>query len=377
MSIKAETGFSLKDQLFNPQTVGLLASSLRKADPKFKHKAYTKRVLDEFPELELKARIEFMAATLTDFLPAAFPQALDVLHKALPPPLDPSKSDDDFGAFIWSVPSEYVAKHGCSPEHLDASLDFLQAATQRFSAEFSIRPFLADYPEQTLAFIESCAEHDNYHVRRLASEGIRPYLPWAQRVLVPPPKVVSVLDMLHADPTRFVTRSVCNTLNDLSRNHPALVLATLKRWRKAAKQNPKELDWMTGHALRTLVKQDHAQALALLGYPTKPKFALTDVSQSSEVKVGGALQWGGTLTSQSKQKLKINLRLHFRKANGSQTPKVFAVKDIALDKGQTLTIAKKIPIKPMTTRTLYTGEHAAELVVNGVSCGKTPFELTS
>lgn len=375
MSIKAETGFSLKDQLFNADTVGLLATQLNKADPKFNHKKFSKVVLAQFPQLELKARIEFMATTLLDFLPSNFPSALKVLHKALPPPLDPTKTDDDFGAFIWSVPSEYVAKQGCTAEHLDRSLAFLQEATQRFSAEFSIRPFLADFPEQTLSFIETCASHDNYHVRRLASEGIRPYLPWAQRVIVPPPKVVAVLNKLHADPTRFVTRSVANTLNDLSRTDAELVLATLKRWQKSGQQTAAELDWMTRHTLRTLVKQDNGAALELLGYPTKPKFKLSNIEQSNTVTVGEALHWHGTLTSLADQKLKIALRVHFLKANGSLAPKVFAVKEIAMQKGEVLKIAKKIPIKPMTTRTLYAGQHAAELVVNGVNRGKADFEL--
>lgn len=375
MSIKAETGFSLKDQLFNADTVTLLADHLRQADAKFKHQAFTKRVLKAFPELELKARIEFMANSLQDFLPKDFSRALTVLHNALPTPLDPTQSDDDFGAFIWSVPSEYVAQHGCTDKHLDASLAFLQAATQRFSAEFSIRPFLAAYPERTMAFVRACTQHENYHVRRLASEGIRPYLPWAQRVLLPPPDVVAVLEALHGDNTRFVTRSIANNLNDLSRTEPELVLSTLERWQTLEQQNAQELEWMTNHALRTLVKQDNTNALELLGYPSKPKFKLSNTNQSTQVKVGQALEWSGTLTSLAAQKLKIGLRVHFLKANGTQSPKVFAVKEVSMHKGEVLEIHKKIPIKPMTTRTLYAGTHAAELVVNGIARGNSVFEL--
>ena len=224
-----------------------------------------------------------------------------------------------------------------------------------------------------MAFIRTCATDDNYHVRRLASEGIRPFLPWAQRVLLPPQDVVDVLTIIHADPTRYVTRSIANTLNDLSRDHPDLVITTLQSWTKAAKQSPEELDWMTRHALRALVKSDNHEALELLG-SSKPKFSLTGVSINETVTIGDALHWRGVLKSSAQQKLKVALRIHYLKANGDHTTKVFAVKDINAGK-ESLEIEKKIPFKPITTRTLYLGTHHVELVVNGQVRGKRSFEL--
>ncbi len=375
MSIKAETGFSLKDQLFNRQSVGLLSQHVVRAYPKFPVQAFTKAVLSEFPNLELKARIDHMAEQLAVRLPEPFPKTLKILHNALPPPLDANKTDDDFGSFIWSVPSTLVAKRGCREEHLRGSLDFLEAATQRFSAEFAIRPFLAEFPEQTLTYVDRWAAHPNYHVRRLASEGIRPYLPWAQRVLLPPTTVLSVLTKLHADSTRFVTRSVANTLNDISKIEPELVIDTLASWQQQAKQDAAELSWMTNHALRSLVKQDNAAALALLGYSTTPKFRLHNARCSPRVAVGEKLIWQGQLTAIEKQKLRLNLRVHFLKANGSHSTKVFAVKDLELHKNQTLDIKKSLAFKPMTTRTVYPGQHYVELVVNVVSRNKQSFML--
>lgn len=49
-------------------------------------------------------------------------------------------------------------------------LDLLYAATQRFSMECYIRPFLNRWPEQVLARLSDWARGDNYHVRRLVSE---------------------------------------------------------------------------------------------------------------------------------------------------------------------------------------------------------------
>ncbi len=377
MSIKAKPSFSLKDQLFNQTSVGKLSTRLSAADPTFKKKAFERDVLARFPELELKERIHWIVTTLEDYLPAEFSAARDILASALPEPLDPNRSDDDFGEFIWVVPGEYVAKHGCTDESLGEALDFLREATKRFTSEGAIRPFLKHYPDETMAFVHDCATDTNYHVRRLASEGIRPFLPWAMRANLPIDTIVEVLDRLHGDSTRFVTRSVANTLNDISRLDAEPVIDTLRRWQGADQQDASELAWMTRHALRTLLKADHPAALTLLGYSTQPKFRVSNTAATDIVNVGESFQWTCTLISLSKQKLKVTLRLHFLKANGTHSTKVFAVKDGQFNKGDTIEIEKRQPFKPITTRTLYPGTHYAELVVNGIARKKLAFELVA
>ena len=131
---------------------------------------------------------------------------------------------------------------------------------------------------------------------------------------------------------------------------------------------------MTRHALRTLVKTDNGEALELLGYPSKPQFTLRKVSVPQTVRIGESVEWRGMLESKTSQNLKIALRIHFLKANGTHSARVFAVKDIEAAKGQ-ISIEKNISIKPLTTRTLYPGIHQIELVVNGVARGRKSFEL--
>ncbi len=375
MAIKAAPTFSLADQVFNEQTVETLARSVAQAFPEFDKTRYTRGVLKQFPKLELKERIRCLVDALDDQFPDDFEKAIDILESALPEPLDPSLSDNDFGHFIWGVPSEWTAKHGCTEHRLDRSLAFLREATMRFTVESAIRPFLISFPDQTMKFIHECAGHENYHVRRLASEGIRPYLPWALRVRLPISEILEVLTRLHADSTRFVTRSCANTLNDLSRDDPSAVIKTLKQWRSKREQSPAELEWMTRHALRTLLKTDNKQALELVGYTSEPDFSLTKVSVPDVVRVGEALDWQGILKSKKKQKLKVALRIHYLKANGKYSIKVFAVKDIGMSKNEALEISKKLSFKPVTTRTLYPGIHHVELLVNGKSRGKRSFEL--
>jgi|GEM_PF-1614166 len=115
----------------------------------------------------------------------------------------------------------------------------------------------------------------------------------------------------------------------------------------------------------------------MLGYPAKPAFKLSDIDCADVVKIGGSLDWSATLTSVKRQKLKIVLRVHFLKSNGSHSPKVFALKDVSATKGESLDLKKRLAFKAMTTRALYPGEHHVELVVNGVARGKTRFMLES
>ena len=377
MSIKAKPSFSLKDQLFNERTVGELSARLATADPDFRGGEFESEVLARFPALELKERIHWIVTVLERYLPAEFPEARNTLLDALPEPLDPNKTDDDFGSFIWVVPGEYVAKHGCTDKYFAESLAFLREATKRFSSEGAIRPFLNRFPDETMAFVHECAVDENYHVRRLASEGIRPFLPWATRAELPVDTIIGVLDRLYADTTRYVTRSVANTLNDISKLDAGAVIGTLERWRESGRQREAELEWMTRHALRTLLKKDDAAVLSLLGYPTKPEFRVSGQSASDVVRVGEDFVWACTLTSLARQKLKITLRIHFLKANGKHSTKVFAVKNGDFDKGDTIQISKRQSFKPITTRTLYPGTHYAELVVNGVTRKKLAFELVS
>ena len=228
MSIKASTTFSLKDQLFNPETVGELGGSIAAVAPNFDRAGFESTTLAAFPELELKERITCMVEQLTAFLPGNFEAARKILLKALPKPLDPSLTDDDFGRFIWVVPGEYIAANGVNKRFLKRSLNTLCETTKRFSAEHAIRPFLTSFPAETLAFLKECATDANYHVRRLVSEGTRPLLPWSPRVDLPQREVLTLLDTLHSDPTRYVTRSVANHINDISKSDPEAVLLRLR-----------------------------------------------------------------------------------------------------------------------------------------------------
>ena len=125
-------GFSLKDQLFNPAKVARLGREIHAAWDGFDPPRFEARVCARLPELELKARIAWIAEVLDEMLPQDFDHAARVIEAALPPPLDPALSDGDFGDFIYAPYGEVGVRRGLET-HRDRLLDLLEAVTQRLS----------------------------------------------------------------------------------------------------------------------------------------------------------------------------------------------------------------------------------------------------
>lgn len=368
-------GFSLADQLFNEETVGQLAHEFAAAVPGFDVDAYCAEVLPQFPRLELMARMEAMADGLERQLASDFPTMADQLEAAMPPELDPTLRDDDFGRFIHTMPGILAVRHGLE-DHRERALDLLYQATKRFSMEFYIRPFLNRWPEETLSRLRLWARDDNYHVRRLVSEGTRPKLPWAKSIGIDPLVPLEFLDMLYADRTRFVTRSVANHLNDISKISPDAVLARLSAWRKANRQDEKELDWMTRHALRTLVKQGHPGALEILGFRSDAPVSVTLHLPEAEIARGAALQFDLCLNTEEDLPVLVDYVLWLRKADGSLKPKVFKLKQAVAKAGTPLNLSKTHKLKwDATTFRLYPGAQKLAIQVNGTIRAEADFTL--
>lgn len=376
-ALRAKVTFSLKDDLFNPETVGWLSGWIAGAYPGFDEAKFQSDVLDAFDELELKQRISHISATLAQHLPDDFSEASNIVVSALPEQLDPTKSDDDFGHFIISPLGDFIATRGLSEEHLERSLAALREITQRFSAEYAIRAFINAFPDRTLEFLRECSTNDNYHVRRLASEGTRPTLPWAGKVKIAHTDPLPILDALYADPTRFVTRSVANHLNDIAKIDPNLVIETLTRWRDSGAQDEAEMAFIIEHACRTLIKDGNADALGLLGYGDKPNITITGLETSTQVvPVGTAFEFAFTINSHCDQKLMVDYVMTFAGADGKAgSTKVFKLKRLDMTEGQSAQIKKRHPMKLMTTRRLYEGTHSITLQVNGFESESLNFEL--
>ena len=369
-------GFSLKDQLFNADSLGDLAAEYSAAIPTFDGQEFHAEVLAGLQGRELLERLEWIADCVENRLSPDFSDMADQLETSLVPPLDPDLRDDDFGRFIHAVPGILAVRHGLE-NHRERALDLLHAATRRFSMEFYIRPFLNRWPDETLARLRDWSTDENYHVRRLVSEGTRPKLPWAKAITLDPMQALPFLDRLHADKTRYVTRSVANHLNDIAKIDADVVVAQLGKWHEQGRQADQELNWMTRHALRTLVKQGHTGALAMLGYHKDAAIKLTTFAlQNTQVRIGDALELSVQLDADEDTPVIVDYLIRFHRPNGRVGQKVFKLKQGIVPAKGALDLKKRHALKGnATTFKLHPGPHSVAIQINGRMLGDVAFEL--
>lgn len=354
--------------MYNEESVGALADALATVYPAFAREPFLAAVFAPgWDDLALKERMRRITTVLHDFLPVGYEQALAILRETLP-----LLSEQGFEKMIFP---DYVECYG--QDDLEASLDALETFTQEVSAEFAIRPFIERYPQETMVRMVEWARHPHPGVRRLASEGSRPRLPWGMGLRAlkkDPAPILPVLEQLKNDPDEAVRRSVANNLNDIAKDNPGVVLDLLQRWQ--AEATP-EVAWMTRHALRTLVKDGHPGALGLLGFGAA-EVSVSPVQVTPErVAMGGSVTFSFTITStgSAPQDLVVDYALHLQRKNGRQTSKVFKIGKWTLQPGEMVTISRSYSFRPITTRTYYPGPHAVQPQVNGKLYEPAPFTL--
>jgi 3-methyladenine DNA glycosylase AlkC len=367
--------------LLNAGLVARMAAHLKRADPGFDHRQFAARAGAGLDALEMKARALHIADALEATLPADFHRLCDVIEAALAPPwpgdrlgsADPCR-DGLEGWALWPV-GEVIARHGLA--YTPRALQALQALTQRFSAEFAIRPFIVHDPDTVFATLQRWTADPSAHVRRLVSEGSRPRLPWGirlQALVADPAPTLPLLAALQDDPSDYVRRSVANHLNDITKDHPAVVVDWVRRHRPDA--SPERLALLR-HASRTLVKAGHPGMLAAwgLGQPFAGRATLHAAAR--RVVLGGALPFELTLrsTSPAPQRLVVDYAVHHVKADGSRRPKVFKGWTLELGPRETRTLQRRHPLKPITTRRYHAGAHQLDLRINGAVLATFDFEL--
>jgi len=257
-------------------------------------------------------------------------------------------------------------------------MNALKEMTKTFTAEYDIRYFLEKYPSEALSLIKTWTDSDNTHVRRLASEGTRPRLPMGRRnkeFVKDPAPILPILEKLKDDPELYVRRSVANSLNDISKDHPDLAADIAERWLNEGFENS---EWVCRHAMRTLFKAGHKKALALFGYP-EPKginVSETDIKNNT-LKVGSTLEFSFVIDNESDADVPImvDYEIHFIKNNKKHSPKVFKLKKTVIKAGEALKLEAKHPLRAQTTRKYYTGKHYLRVTVNGEKFALNPFYL--
>lgn len=371
--------------LFNPLIIQTLGEHLHRHYSDFALRDFVRDACRGLACLELKQRSAQITAALEKYLPKEFLKARNILLAALHPDEEADLqflTMDEHGVRGWAVMpmADYVARRGLL--HFDESMQALAEMTKRFSAEFAVRTFINTDLNTALKHIRGWATSNNYHVRRLASEGARPRLPWGQHIpelIKNPQPMLPILKLLRDDPSDYVRRSVANHLNDIAKNHPPLLLQVVRDWQTDAGPQRQRL---LRHACRTLVKKGDADILQALGYTSgkivQQKVVLEKFHISSRNPTIGehmSLQLHLRSTHTQPQTLVVDYIVYWRRANGTWSPKVFKWKNIQLLPGQTIELSKKHSFKLITTRTYYPGAHKIAVQLNGCLIETLEFEL--
>lgn len=353
-----------------PDAVAALAERLAAAAPGFDRARFEREALEGLEALELKARVDHVAAALRPRLPAAWSTALDVVLASLP---EAPKGTEDLtsGFAMWPL-LRLVAVHGL--DEPERSLDALAELTSRFSAEFAVRPFLVHHPELAWPRVHRWAESRDVHVRRLASEGTRPRLPWGLQLrasVADPSRGLEVLERLVDDPEPYVRRSVANHLNDVSRDHPERALAVARRWAEGPGSGRA---WVVRHGLRTLLKQGVPEALAILGYgPPEVQLVVLE-ARPGRVRIGDVVELVATLETVQAQRWMVDWVVQAPRADGGRGARVVKGRTLEVVPGRVV-VRHRLSLKPVTTRVTRPGPWWVAVQVNGHRLGEVGFDV--
>jgi len=374
--------------LINAHTVQHAGLHLHRVWPALDRQRFEQHAAQGLDALEFKARAMQLADALQATLPADFAQAADVIEASLADPLgldaagepvglgDAQRQAGLSGWVVWSL-GEYVVRQGMAD--VPRALACLHALTQRFSAEFAIRPFIQQHPDATLAVLQRWVHDPSAHVRRLVSEGSRPRLPWGLRLhalVSNPAPTLPLLRALQDDPSAYVRRSVANHLNDIAKDHPDLVAQWVREHHNPAHTQRTAL---LRHASRSLIKQGHAPTLQAWGLGLGLQGEATLRLSSHRARVGDSVGLHVSLQSSAAQPqpLVVDYAVHHVRANGSTSAKVFKGWKLTLPPHATHSLNKQHGLRPVTTRQLFPGLHLIDVLVNGQRCATAVFELVA
>lgn len=350
-------------EIYNQDFLKRLGQSLKENSPHFEKKKFNQDFEPNYwATLELKARMNHITHVLAHHLPTRYSEALKIILSMAP----------HFTGLQGIVFPDFVEKFGRTDKYFKLSLQTLKKLTPYSTSEFAIRHFIALDSRQTLKTMHEWSKDRNEHVRRLASEGMRPRLPWAIKVPVlieNPRPVIKVLENLKSDQSLYVRKSVANNLNDISKDHPQEVLTLAKQWIGKSEST----DWIIKHGLRTLLKKGNQEALALFGHrPLKVK--INEFKCSKNIHIGDALKVKAQIELKAPASVRIEYAIGFLLKNGTHFYKVFKVGERNMSAGAHL-IEKSHSFKVITTRTYYPGQHYVRLILNGAMSAQDDFIL--
>lgn len=340
--------------------------------PDFEFEGFLTMVFDEtWQNRELKERMHHIADAMKFFLP---------VDPGISIPLVVNLSDhlaqnNPVLSFAYMFLPDFVERSGL--EDFEISIKAMEKITQFTSCEFAVRPFILKYGKRMMDQMQAWSKHRHPHVRRLASEGCRPRLPWAMSLdflKKDPSPVFPILENLKVDPSEFVRKSVANHINDISRDHPRLVIDLVKKWK--GKSN--ETDWILKHGSRTLLKAGNAEILPLFQLQYNPEIKIDHFEiLTPMVDAGKDLHFRFTLRNNaaSPKKIRVEYFIYHLLSNGNYSRKIFKITEKDFNKTSETEIVRKHSFRPITTRKYYPGVQKISIVINGQEFPPLEFDL--
>jgi 3-methyladenine DNA glycosylase AlkC len=356
---------ALKD-MFNKKFYERLAQEFNKADRNFHSDKFIKQVTKNIDSLSLNERMRNTTVVLKAHLPQDYKKAVSILSEVVP------EFKSHYTSFLFP---DYIGQYG--HDEFKLSMETLKYFTQFGSSEFAIREFLKRDLHKTMTVMKKWADDQNHHVRRLASEGCRPRLPWSfnlDKIAKDPEITRPILERLKTDSELYVKKSVANHLNDFSRINTDWMLKVLSSWDRKNEHTA----WIMKHASRTLIKKGDPRSLAIFEFEKNVKLRIEKAKiEKAKINLGENLQFSFDISSEKNktQKLVIDYTIHYQKKSGGMLPKVFKLKEVELKAGQTFSVLKSHSFKDFSTRKHYPGKHAVEIMINGKSYSKKEFML--
>lgn len=360
----------MKNQYYNYDSIHELALHVKAVYHSFQVDDFVSDVMDKtWEELELKARMRQISINLRKYLPENYEQALGIIDQVIAG--FPAGLNDN--AYIYFP--DFVEVYGQDECNWDLSIAAIERYTQSSTAEFAVRSFIINHEERMMRQMAIWARHANEHVRRLASEGCRPALPWGKALVsfkLDPSPVLEILEQLKADPSLYVRKSVANNLNDISKTHPDLIAKIARDW-YGKNENT---DWIVKHGCRTLLKKGNRDVLDIFGLAhadcvSVDSFALG----ASSISIGEYLTFSFGVSANHPTKVRLEYGIEYVRPNGNHSRKIFQISEISLNANQKKTYTKTQSFTDLSSRKHYPGTHSVTLIVNGMEQGTLDFEV--
>ena len=356
----------MAEQLKNVYTkdyIKNLAFKIKENYKEFDTNSFINSIFDKsWENLELKARMRHIAISIHKYLPLSYEKQLEVLKPV----------SKDFSSFEAMFFQDFVEVFGL--DDFEVSMKALELFTIDSSSEFAIRQFIIKYEDKTINQMKIWAKSQNEHIRRLASEGSRPRLPWA--VALPnfkknPQKVFEIIELLKNDSSKYVQKSVANNLNDISKDNPKMVIDFVKKNLNISKN----LDWICKHGSRTLLKKGDKEVLDLFNFNKSHHINLTNFCCDKTIFLNEDFNFSFEINSDEPiGNIRVEYVIYYLKSNSNHNKKVFMISQNSIESTKKR-FQKKQSFKNMTTRKHYIGTHFIGILINGVEVLKEEFFL--